>query len=266
MNADSAALDLAELLLALLDRIPNPTNRQLRPILDRWDPRHGFRPQFRALTRAGLAVCRRIGRDTRVALTPKGRAAALGGLDPAARWQRPWDGQWRFLLFDLTGYQPALRMRLWRWLRQGRLGCLQNSVWISPDRLDTPSLPLRALHLTPDACTVIEGHPTPPDQDADLVRSAWDFTVIDTRYRQFLRTAEQGLQLAATPASPPAQRRKWLRAQRLLWRQALATDPVLPARLCPPSYLGRDAFDLRAQAFARWIESDLRALGGVPAP
>ncbi|MBX3746555.1 MAG: hypothetical protein KF833_14700 [Verrucomicrobiae bacterium] len=266
MNADSAALDLAELIVALLDWIPHPTAHQLRPILERWDPRHGFRPQFRALSRAGLAECRRTGRDTRISLTPKGRAAALGGLDPAARWSRPWDGQWRFLLFDLTGYQPGLRMRLWRWLRQGRLGCLQNSVWISPDRLDTHSLPLRDLHLTPDACTVIQGRPAPPDQDADLVRSAWDFTAIDTRYRQYLRAAEQGLDLASSRDVPPAQRRKWLRFQRLVWRQALSLDPVLPSPLCPPSYLGRDAFESRAQVLARWVESDLQALGGVPAP
>jgi hypothetical protein len=59
----------------------------------------------------------------------------LGGRDPEAQWARPWDGQWRLVLFDVPTGQNAQRERLRRYLRDKGFGYLQNSVWISPDPL-----------------------------------------------------------------------------------------------------------------------------------
>jgi len=37
-------------------------------------------------------------------LTAQGRLRVLGGRDPEERWARPWDGQWRLVLFAKRGF------------------------------------------------------------------------------------------------------------------------------------------------------------------
>ena len=68
-------------------------------------------------------------------LSTQGRLHALGGRDPEERWARPWDGQWRLVLFDVPTGQNSQRERLRRYLRDKGFGYLQNSVWIRPDPL-----------------------------------------------------------------------------------------------------------------------------------
>jgi DNA-binding transcriptional regulator PaaX len=89
-----------------------------------------------------------------------------------SRWSRKWDGRWRLLLFDLPVRQQRLRLPLWRWLRRQHFGYLQQSVWIVPDSINDACIPLRQLKLTPESLTVIEGMPTPPDTNEDIVQSA----------------------------------------------------------------------------------------------
>jgi DNA-binding transcriptional regulator PaaX len=66
-------------------------------------------------------------------LTEQGRLHALGGRDPAAQWSRHWDGRWRLVLFDVPMEQHIHRGRLRRYLHAKGFGCLQGSVWITPD-------------------------------------------------------------------------------------------------------------------------------------
>src|SRR5205823_12666002 len=69
-------------------------------------------------------------------LTAQGRLHVLGGRDPEERWARPWDGQWRLVIFDVPMGQNAQRERLRRYLRDKDFGYLQNSVWITADPLE----------------------------------------------------------------------------------------------------------------------------------
>ena len=62
------------------------------------------------------------------AVTAQGRLHVLGGRDPETQWARPWDGQWRLVLFDVPTGQNSQRERLRRYLRDKGFGYVQNSV------------------------------------------------------------------------------------------------------------------------------------------
>jgi phenylacetic acid degradation operon negative regulatory protein len=249
MKKASAADDWLALLLWFLDTLVRPTPYAILESFESWDYRTRLRPQLRQLERARFLERHTFKGEAHLRLTEEGRLAAWGGVDPASRWQRRWDGRWRLLLFDLPARNQKLRMRLWRWLRAHRFGYLQLSVWLTPDAIDEGHLPLQDLKVTPESFTVIEGRPVAPDSDADLVTSAWDFTAINKHYERVVDLASTGQQLAEADNASPGKLRRWLATERAAWLTAISHDPLLPEALNPPDYLGQEAWKKRQAAF-----------------
>ncbi|HKS38258.1 MAG TPA: PaaX family transcriptional regulator C-terminal domain-containing protein [Verrucomicrobiae bacterium] len=233
------------LLLRALDLLARPTAHNLLQGFEAWDYNLRLRPCLKQLERARFLASRGSGRDRRLHATPEGRLAAVGGVDPARRWERPWDRRWRLLMFDLPSRNQTLRLRLWRWLRRSRFGYLQHSVWLSPDPVTDENLPLRRLMLTPETFVVIEGRPTGSDTDEDLIQSAWDFTAINRRYQRVCELAERGRKLARCGNAKPAEVHGWLAENQLAWLNAVDSDPLLPELLLPKDYLGHEAWEQR---------------------
>lgn len=249
MSRISESEDWLALLLWGLDILARPSPANILRGFEAWDYEQRLRPQLRNLERAKLLERRGPGQNYTCHLTPQGRLTACGGVDPPERWRRSWDGKWRLLLFDLPSHDTQVRQRLWRWLRSQRFGYLQHSVWISPDPISEEELPLKHLKLTPESFTVIEGRPTAPDSDADIVRSAWDLATINRRHQSVLNLGRRGLDLAKRAEPKPAELRQWLADDREQWLIAINSDPLLPDALLPNSYLGREAWKLRHSAY-----------------
>ncbi len=128
--------ELLYLLLWGAEQLCRPTFRNLSGSFEEWAYRQGFRQQLRHLQRKELLERRvAVGLGSEYRLSERGRVAALGGRDPVTAWERPWDGLWRMVLFDLPEARSASRTRLRRFLKQRGFGYLQNSVWITPDPL-----------------------------------------------------------------------------------------------------------------------------------
>jgi phenylacetic acid degradation operon negative regulatory protein len=254
MNFTSNTLELLDILFWSLDRLARPTFRNLTDSFEAWDYRQRYHPRLRNLRQAGFIELQETPIETLVQLTARGRLAVSDGVDPLARWSRTWDGKWRSLLFDLRGRQSRLRVRLWRCLRRQRFGYLQHSAWISPDPVDDATLPLKSLHLTAESFVVIEGHPAPPNRNVDLVEGAWDFVAINRAYQKLIAICSLGRQYHRRADVTPLQRQKWLARQREAWLQAIVLDPFLPESLCPPGYLGREAWKARKEAVAGMME------------
>jgi phenylacetic acid degradation operon negative regulatory protein len=173
----------------------------------------------------------------------------MGGIDPIARWNRAWDGQWRLLVFDLPTRPSQPRLRLWRWLRHHRFGFLQRSAWITPDTFEEAALPLAQLALKPGCVTIIQGRPKAPVVDVDRVRSSWDFDSINANYKAVVDLARRGLEFATAQEPPARGFRQWLANERAAWFGALSWDPLLPEVLLPAGYLGKEAARLRDIAY-----------------
>jgi len=256
MKSGAKSNDWLGLFLWGLDILMKPNSQTLLDSFEFWNYRNRLRLDLRQLRRSGMIEYRRACDMQQWRLTEKGRHAAIGGINPASRWSRKWDGRWRLLLFDLPERQQRLRLTLWRWLRRERFGYLQQSVWIIPDTINESSIPLRQLKLTPESLTVIEGTTTPPDTNEGIVQSAWDFALINRNYKKAIGLATAGRRFVR--GGKPVEMRRWLADERTTWMKAIACDPQLPEALLPGDYLGQRAFQERQITFSILSEALLK--------
>lgn len=145
--------------------------------------------------------------------------------DPQACWDRRWDQKWRMLAFDIPSRPQSRRVKLWRWLKQNRLGLLQHSLWISAKPLEEiQDLSQDATNshtlLLWEASTPARVHPTA------MVEQAWDIASIDSDYQAVLN-------LTTEDPMPENIRKATFR-----WQRAVLADPLLPRSLYPKSFRG----------------------------
>jgi phenylacetic acid degradation operon negative regulatory protein len=217
-----------------------------------WAWRNGLGRRVADLERRKLIERQPESSDARIVrLTDSGRLSALGGRDPAERWNRSWDGRWRLVLFDIPKNKPALRCRLWRRLRAERFGCLQGSVWLTPDSMSEARRIAGGAPENPEGLILFEGRPVGGETDSAIVRGAWDFDAINRRYRDHLEIARVGPPRG--PRSPEGFARvwSWARREQQAWTAALRLDPLLPTILLPDGYLGRQAWQARREVIVR---------------
>jgi DNA-binding transcriptional regulator PaaX len=239
-----------EFLLILLwtaDGLARASWRNLDGSFEAWAYRNGLGRRLAYLARQKL-IERQPPAPTHsteriIRLTQAGRLQALGGRDPVERWERPWDGKWRLVLFDVA--DAALRFRLRRHLRRHSFGYLQNSVWITPDSVVAIRRLLAGVKPDVETCAFLEGRPCGGESDAAIVTGAWDFARINTDYRRYLEFAARPPQFAGEPAQRLARLRAFLQRERALWSAAVRGDPLLPRMLLPADYAGRRAWDAR---------------------
>ncbi len=202
--------------------------------------RQRLRRQLRQLEQRGLVVREERAGRLLYQLTQRGRLVAMGNRNPDARWERPWDGKWRQVLFDLPVDQQPMRQKLLRWLRQNGFGYLQDSVWISPDPMDAVRDVLKPFRDDVEFFIVMEATVCAGYANRALVSGAWDFEEVNRRYRQYMELVADQSNREALARLPI-----WLRDERAAWIHAVSIDPMLPATLLPRDYRGREAWRIR---------------------
>lgn len=242
--------ELLYLLLWQVDQLMHPTFRNLTDSFEAWAYRNGFLRQLHDLEarqlierQPGVAAAKAVYR-----LSERGRLIALGGRDPAAQWGRPWDGQWRMVLFDLPDTEATARVRLRRILRAYCFGYLQHSVWISPDPLSHITRKLSRHAADVESILTLEARPAAGENDADIVKGAWDFDRINERYKACLEVFRQRPTVTLKAGLSASHLRQWAQLERRTWQEAVSGDPLLPARLLPKGYLGTRAWEERIRA------------------
>lgn len=250
--------ELLYLLLWGADQLCRPTFRNLSGSFEEWAYRQGFRQQLRHLQRKELLERRvAVGLGSEYRLSERGRVAALGGRDPVTAWERPWDGLWRMVLFDLPEARSASRTRLRRFLKQRGFGYLQNSVWITPDPLGLLMESWTAKGQDVESLITLEARPGSGESADAIVGGAWSFDLINSRYAKCLKVLDQLPPQRPLTSKAAGQLRRWAHAERDAWREAISIDPLLPRTLLPAGYLGEKVWRRRQSALAQ-----AHALGG----
>jgi phenylacetic acid degradation operon negative regulatory protein len=245
MKARSVAEEVLVMLLWAGDKLTRPTLANLTESWEAWEWRTGVRRQLPRMEHRQLVAREQHGTDLVYRLTQLGRLAALGGQDVVARWERPWDGRWRQVLFDLPAGISRTRVRLWRWLRENGFGYLQQSVWIHPDPVAAVLEALRDFHDDVESFILMEAQCCAGYTNDAVVNGAWDFAEINKRYASYIRTATISERELTRLRAAPATLAGWLRVERSAWQHALALDPLLPRTLLPADYRGREAWEVR---------------------
>ena len=244
--------ELLYFLLWSADQLSRPTFRNLTDSFESWSYRNGLSFQLSRLEKLQLVEREDSSSQSRLyRLTAKGRIMAMGGRDPVACWSRPWDGQWRLVLFDVPMLRNSHRDRLRNYLRSLGFGVLQGSVWISPDLPESELELLRGGGTDVNSLIVLEARPSAGERDAEIVAGAWDFEEIHRNYEEYLKL------LAERPTAPLADRtvavslRRWAEQEREAWREIAEVDPFLPKPLLPRGYLGFQAWDRRVSVLRK---------------
>lgn len=240
--------ELLNVLFWTLDVAFRPSYRNLSASYEEWAYANGFLRQVHELEHRGFLEARggKPRKPDRLhRLTEKGRLHVLGGRDPAQWWSRPWDGKWRLVLFDIPEDERSRRLHLRRYLRSRAFGCLQNSVWITPDPLEPESDVLRGGRVNVESLILLEGTAVAGERNEDIVEGAWDFRLIRRRYEKVVAVLER------RPRGPLRSREagealsRWAREERAAWQEVVAVDPFLPRSLWPPGYPGEKVWKRR---------------------
>ncbi len=231
-------------MLWMADYAMRPSLRRMGESFEQWAYHGGFLRQVQELERQGFLEAEGAGKGSKrvVRLTEKGTLRALGGCDPVARWNRPWDGAWRMAVFDLPETQRKLRSRLRRDLIAANFGCLQGSVWITPDALETVLPALGSQDIKSGTMMFFSGHPCGGESDADLVKAAWHLDAMNVAYQEYRA------HLKSLPSIGTDQREQlmaWGNLERRLWEKCMKLDPLLPRPLWPDQYPGERAWHMR---------------------
>jgi phenylacetic acid degradation operon negative regulatory protein len=226
--------------------LARPTFRNLTDSYESWAYRNGLLRQVATLEELHLVERNPAAPDDRIyRLTWQGRLHALGGRDPQVQWSRKWDGRWRLVIFDIPLAQNAHRTRLRRWLRDKGFGCLQGSVWITPNSVEEERQILAGGNVDVRTLILLDARPCAGERDAEIVGGAWDFNRINSLYAHHLKVLTERPSEALRSDTAARALLRWAAAERQAWLDAVASDPLLPERILPPDYLGQQAWKRR---------------------
>jgi phenylacetic acid degradation operon negative regulatory protein len=218
------------------DMLSHPTFRNLSDSFEGWAYREGFLRQVQRLEKKQW-IERQPGKasDSLYRLSEAGRLRVYGGRNPVVEWNRPWDGRWRLVLFDVPEQRRATRNRLRHYLRSRGFGYLQNSVWITPDIVAEERALLADEPADVESLLILEAQLVGGESDKHIVAGAWDFPAIDRAYDAYEKIL---LQRPRGPLDRPMAARtfqRWAREERAAWQQAIDSDPLLPTSCISPA-------------------------------
>ena len=236
------------LLLWSADKLANPTFRNLTDSYESWAYRNNLLRQVAVLENQQWVERDPATPDDRLyRLTRKGRLHVLGGRDPQVQWSRKWDGYWRLVLFDVPNTQNSHRKQLRRYLHGKGFGCLQDSVWITPDSLDEEKHVLVGGEINVESLILMEAKPCAGESDAEIAAGAWNFDLINRRYARHLEILDERPKGALESETTAKSLRRWATAECQAWLDAVLDDPLLPERILPCDYLGQWAWRRRVE-------------------
>ena len=203
------------------------------------------------LAREGWLAARRSGRRSEYRLT-RGGAERFAEATRRIYGQSPqvWNGRWTLLVMP-----PERRSRRVRtnedlkWLGFGRLNA---SLYAHP--ACTPREARRWLRSLPGAADrlLLEGTSTDLASDRRLVSYGWDLKDLARRYRRFV-AGFAPVESALRPGAPVPAGTAFVVRTLLIheYRKIHLQDPLLPATLLPPTWVGSAAYELCRRLYAR---------------
>jgi len=234
------------MLLWTSDTLSRQTWRNLTESFEGWAYRNGLLRQLQRLEKRHLLEHRPAAPGGRLLrLTEAGRLHALGGRDPVACWNRPWDGHWRLVLFDVPESHNSVRDRLRRYLQARGFGYLQNSVWITPDPVNEERALLADGPVDVGSLILLEARPCAGERDEEIVAGAWNFDDINARYAACQAVLARRPRSRVNSSTMASAFHRWFRDERETWLEATLKDPFLPKSLLPPGYIGREVWRQR---------------------
>jgi phenylacetic acid degradation operon negative regulatory protein len=198
--------------------------------------------------RDGWLSSSRVGRRSRVSLSPRTASLLRTGADRIYSFGEPWDwdGRWLVLILRVPEERREVRHQLRTQLAWAGLGSMGGGVWLTP-HVEREAELAAAVSAAPAAeATSFVASLGALGSPSEVAAAAWDLGNVSEHYDAFIEDFA-----GVRPPSPEAS----FRMQTLLvhaWRKFPFVDPDLPSELLPAGWPRRRAYDLFVGRHERW--------------
>jgi phenylacetic acid degradation operon negative regulatory protein len=163
-------------------------------------------------------------------------------LHPERHWSKRWNKWWYILMFDVPECQRSYRDTLRAFLKNKRFGCLQKSVWVTPQDVRADYHDLDKGASVDSVAFLFEARTVLGYGNQSVVMEAWDFDRLNAIQNLYIDTANENLDTLTNHSFSHNDLLQLLRMDALSYSQAMTLDPLLPAELHPKDYAGLQAF------------------------
>jgi len=148
------------------------------------------------------------------------------------------------LIYDIDEKERVFRNGLRRFLCSQHMGCLQQSVWVSPLDIRPVYADLQTTLNVDSVAYLFEARTVLGRSSQSIVRDAWDFARLAEGHEQFIHAAEETMDdlLCGRVSAPDAAR--LVRLELAHYLSVMDRDPLLPRSLLPSDYRGMDVYDI----------------------
>lgn len=207
-----------------------------------------YRNAMYRLRKDGLVVRRsEKGETPQIVLTEPGQSVLPDYFHPNKFWGRKWNGIWYLFVYDVPEVDRKYRDVLRRFLKRLRLGCLQQSVWVTPYDIRPQFDDLTKAAGVDSFAYLFESRTVLKLSNLRVVNDAWQLNrlyEIQVRYCDALIANLSQLSRGGHDHKDLA---SLLRISLEGYHVAFAEDPLLPRKLLPHNYQGERACDLYRQ-------------------
>ncbi len=186
------------------------------------------------------------GKVPRLVLTEPGKRVLPAYFNPERYWNKKWDGRWYLLIYDVPELERAYRDVLRRFLKRERLGCLQQSVWVTPWDIRPLFDDLVEGAAVGSFAYLFESRTVLGLPSRRVVDDAWNFDRLYEIQDFYCQVMRENLSLL-DGVSDVDELGVLMRMAANAFHVAFVEDPLLPRELLPRDYRGMEAFSLHRE-------------------
>lgn len=201
------------------------------------------------MNKQGWVQSEKVGNKSYYSLTQRGQ----NRIDEAGKrifklMPENWDGKWRILMYNIPEDIRHVRDELRKELVWSGFGSMSNSMWISPNDLQSQVNNLIEKYDIENYVDFFIAEYKGPHQNLQLVEKSWNLQEINDKYQQFITQYSEKYIIdknkiqkgAKSDAECFVERTKLVHE----YRKFLFVDPGLPEELLPEKWLGGHAASL----------------------
>lgn len=210
--------------------------------------RKAYRNATYRLRKAGLIVERKGGGKTpRLVLSESGQNVLPAYFDPEKYWSKKWNGYWYLFVYDVPEVDRSYRDVLRRFLKQQRLGCLQQSVWVTPWDIRPQFDDLVKGASVASFAYLFESRTVLGLPSRRVVEDAWNFDRIYEIQSRYCDVTRGNLGKLESDMFERDDLATLMRLALSAYHVAFVEDPLMPRTLLPHGYQGFQALALHRQ-------------------
>lgn len=213
--------------------------------------RAAFRNATSRLRRKGLIVSYvEKAKPPRLILSETGRGVLPDYFNPEKMWGRKWNKVWYLLVYDVPEVDRKYRNVLRQFLKRMRLGCLQQSVWVTPNDIRPEFDDLVMAASAGAFAYLFEARTVLGLPNRRVVEDAWNFDRVNELQEYYCSVAEENIARLLEGVHRVEELAELMRISLEGYHGAFVEDPLLPASLLPVDYQGRRALGLHRKLFS----------------